>query len=152
MEVQDERHEGTTMTKDRLTSAQQFAVMKLIEANGDKQGEYWIYHSGWDDERVSREAGNANLFGVARCRKQVFGLLRKGPSTYDDTFETIESELRQRRVAQYQIEKRVESLEKALNVLLSTHTVPKDKLEQLREHFSGMVTVTPQLNSTDNTP
>lgn len=138
------------VTRDRLSSSQQFAVMKLIEANGEKRGEYWIYNPGWDDERVAKEAGGANIFGVARCRKQVFGLLRKtGPTGHDDKFEEIESQLRQRRVAQYHLEKRVESLEKALNVLLTSHTVPKEKLEQLRQHFSGQVHVTPRFNGED---
>jgi hypothetical protein len=138
-------------TIERLSSKQAFAVMKLIEEHGKKEGDYWIYNEGWDDERVAAET-DCNLFGVRHRRKEVFGNLRHGQTGtrveiagLEARIATLELESKTSRAERYKIEKRLEHLEKALNILLSApnrDAIPKEKLKALREHFNGIVHIT----------
>lgn len=130
------------MKKDynRPTVAQQFQVLKLIEANGARAGEFFIYNDGWSDERISSDVG-VPLQSVQYRRREVFGDIRPTARMYADLpsprIDELETGLRVQRVATYQLTKRVESLEKALNVFITaggSQSIPRDKLEELRRH------------------
>lgn len=137
------------MTKEynRLTVAKQFQVLKLIEANGERDAEFFRYADGWSDERIASDVG-VPLQSVKYRRREVFGDIR--PTRYASApsprIDDLETGLRVLRVATYQLTKRVESLEKALNVFITaggSQSIPRDKLEELRRHFNGVVTPTP---------
>ena len=88
---------------------------------------------------------------VATQRRRVFGKTRgygnrEGGPGVQQRVETLEVGARTLRVADFELAKRVEALEKALNILLSAPNregIPKEQLVELRKHFSGRVTVTP---------
>ena len=66
------------MKKDpqkRLSVADGFKVMKLIEAHGAMDGGIFVYHAGWDDARIAGEVGCLEG-AIAYRRKEAFGSIR----------------------------------------------------------------------------
>lgn len=141
------------MKKVHLTGAKEYHLNKTIEAHGKREGDYWEYEVGWDDQRVADEVGVA-VYHVSKRRRDIFGDIRSRAPNKDGLLalaakvETLELGARTLRVADYEMGKRVEALEKALNILLSAPNrdgIPKEKLEELRNHFAGRVVPTPRV-------
>lgn len=131
-------------TRDRLNQAESFAVLKLIEANGQKDGEFWVYNDGWSDERIADDV-KVPVTGVAHRRKEVFGLLRTGRGTSNQSLEpridAIDVQLRALRVNDFDMVKRIEALEKAMSILLrgANDIVSKEQLEALKQRYNGSI-------------
>ena len=58
-----------------LNTEEQYKLLKLIEANGEKRDGFWVYSQGWTDERIAAESG-IEIATVRRRRQQVFGNTR----------------------------------------------------------------------------
>ncbi len=129
-------------TIDRMTVQQTFGILKMLEANGKKVGEYWEFNDGWSDERIAREF-KVPATAVAYRRKEAFGQLRRG-SRFDGNpelaakLETLETSAQATRVAIYKLEKRCEALEKTLNALMTApnREVLMDKIKDLQAMYA----------------
>ena len=133
-----------TRAYNRLTAKQTFEVMKLLEANGSVSGEHYAFHDGWSDERIAKDVG-VPVVAVQSRRRDVFGkLMMSGPhgSRNDERFAALEQNDREMRVKTFQLEQRVASLEKAINIFLTAGSkdggpITSDMLRRLKEHYNG---------------
>lgn len=123
-----------------LKGAAEYMVLKMIEANGSLHQGYWSYSDGWSDDRIAREA-NVDIASVRRRRQQVFGEMRRG-STHSETnttrIDTLEVGAQGQRVKTHELERRIESIEKAFNLLFTKtgqNGLSDDDRKRLASHF-----------------
>ena len=111
-------------TYTRLTTKQEFELMKMLEANGAVSGEHYAFNEGWSDERIAKAIG-CQVPAVANRRKEVFGKLamtgREG-SRNEERFVELEKSDRELRVKCFHLEQRLASLEKTINIIITTGT------------------------------
>lgn len=94
---------------NRLTPPQRFAAMKLIEANGTREGDLYKYNIGWDDARVAALVG-VDMKVIAHARKPVFGRLVRGENG-EGSIASVKARLEQLEAANHDLALRVEALE-----------------------------------------
>lgn len=137
----------------RLSQSEVFEVMKLIEAHGKRIDDgRFEYEPGWSDERVASDL-KVDAQSVAFRRREVFGKLYFRGANADKEellarVTTLEVGSRTSRVSVFELTKRVEALEKAVNILLTGPSrvgVEQKKLDELKQHFNGMAPVTPRV-------
>lgn len=142
-------------TKDRLNRTENFAVMKLIESHGKRlENGLFEYEPGWSDDRVATDLGVGKI-AVSNGRREVFGKLYFKAATSnkaetDQRLNTLEVASKASRVVHYELGRRVEALERAINLLLTAPNregLDRNKLEELRRHFNGTVTPTPKVQA-----
>lgn len=149
MKDSDER----SVERNRMSQAAQFAAMKLIEANGRRDGQYWQYNDGWNDLRIATEVNKSlgescSELSIAYRRTQVFGKLKPTPGSGGtrESHAVAIGELRiadqAQRVAMYRLERRIEHMEKALNIVMlePNRETMKEKLQSLAQHFAKQPT------------
>ena len=111
-------------TYTRLTTKQEFELMKMLEANGAVSGEHYAFNEGWSDERIAKAIG-CQVPAVANRRKEVFGKLamtgREG-SRNEERFVELEKSDRELRVKCFHLDQRLASLEKTINIIITTGT------------------------------
>lgn len=136
-------------SRTHLKVADEFRLMKLIEANGQMDGDWWVYNDGWSDERISEETG-IGIQPIRSRRQQVFGKMRErqgGRRSKDErTLDELRVQMQALRVADHEQQKRLEALEKVVNLLMSGQNVDRvtaDKIKELKNHFSGYSKPTP---------
>ena len=123
-----------------LKGADEFKVLKMIEANGSLHDGYWAYNDGWSDDRVARET-SVEIATIRRRRQQVFGEMRRGsPHSETNTtrIDTLEVGAQAQRVKTFELERRVESMEKAFNLLFTKtgqNGLSDDDRKRLAVHF-----------------
>lgn len=136
-------------TPSRLSQGDTFKALKMLEEHGKMVGEFFEYEIGWDDDRVAKELG-CSVQQIEYRRKEVFGNLKKARHGRDAEIEALEArvetldvEARALRVKNYELTKRMESAEKAINLLLMApaleHNQSNDmrtKLKDLKAHYS----------------
>lgn len=138
-----------SVERNKMSQAAQFAAMKLIEANGRREGQYWQYNDGWNDIRIANEVNkslgaNYSETSIAYRRTQIFGKLKPLPGSGGtrETHAVAIGELRiadqARRVEIYQLQRRIEHMEKALNIVMiePNRDIMKAKLQALSDHFN----------------
>lgn len=139
---------STEKYKGKMSPRQSFEIMKMIEAHGTKNGDFWEYEAGWDDERIAREL-DLNLRAVVYRRLDAFGPTRPSSraNPLEPRIDAIETQMRALRVYDFELAKRVEALEHSLNILLRgmnrDGVVNSEALAKLKEHFNGRGTPTP---------
>lgn len=126
---------------ERLSVGKAFEVLKAIEDNGKKDGDLFVYNTGWDDQRIAALAG-VHVQSVAYRRKEAFGELRRGSARSDGRFTKLEIQAQSFRVEVADLKTRMDAMEKALNILLQAPNrgaLSPDAIEKLKHHFNGQV-------------
>lgn len=126
--------------RKQLRGADEYRILKLIESNGSLHDGLWAYNPGWSDDRVAREA-EVDIASIRRRRQHVFGEMRR-VSRHGENNSTRIEELsvgaQAQRVKTHELERRVESLEKAFNLLFTKtgqNGLSDDDRRRLATHF-----------------
>jgi hypothetical protein len=131
-----------------LNQAENFKVLKLIEAHGTIEDGYYVYESGWSDAKIAMDVGCTEK-SVEYRRKEVFGNIRPGRSgstpeikELSARIETLAVAQQAARVKDYELQRRIETLEKAINLLLQAPAKEhmqngmKEQLQALQAHYA----------------
>ena len=134
-----------TRTYQSLTRLQEFEIMKLLEANGVKNGPLYQYKIGWNDEVIADKFGCKTTM-IAKRRRDAFGDLNHRRANTDPEsksrvaadIETLKTGAAAQRVEYHRLSQRLEALEKTINILLTAPVregLSPERLRELKGHF-----------------